>query len=109
MAQHAVINCATGETTYEDGPDIDPVPDPVPESVSNFQGRTILRTLGIFDVVQVAISGIADATQRAISQDAFDRAEFNRKSPLLLNVAAQLGKDDAFIDEMFRQAAAIKV
>lgn len=97
--------------SYADGvfTALPPAPGPVPESVSNFQGRAILAQLGIDADVQAAIAAIPDVTQRAIAQLAYDKAEFGRNSPLLISVATGLGKDAAFIDEMFRQAALIKI
>lgn len=86
-----------------------PPPAPVPQFVSNFQGRAMLRAAGLFDAVASAIAGIADDGERAIAQEAFERADFARRSPLFISVARQLGKTDDEIDDMMRQAAAIKV
>ena len=80
-----------------------------PDSVSNFQGRTALRMTGIFDAVSAAINALPDKTQRAIAQDAFDRADFDRDSDLLNQILVALGHDEAFRNDLFRQAAAIKV
>lgn len=84
-------------------------PGPVPQSVTNFQGRAALHTLGIFDDVQNAIDAVENATQRAIYQEAFDRAGFHRDSAFLNSVAAGLGMSSEDVDDMFRAAAAIKV
>ena len=82
---------------------------PVPASVSNFQGRTVLRIHGLFDTVQAAIDAIGDPLQKAIAQDAFDRGDFDRESTLLNTVLTNLGHDEAFRDALFVEAAAIKV
>ena len=83
-------------------------PPPLPQTVTNFQGRTALRQAGLFDVVQAAITAMSDP-QKTIAQDAFDRADFGRNSPLLLAVAAQLGKSSSDIDAIFVGAAKITV
>ena len=84
-------------------------PPPKITSVSNFQGRAMLRTNGLFTAVQAAITAISDPLQQAIAQEAFDRADFSRSSPLLISVATTIGKTATDIDAMFTQAAAIKV
>ena len=81
----------------------------VPASVSNFQGRTVLRIHGLFDTVQAAINAMGDPLQKAIAQDAFDRGGFERDSTLLNTVLTALGHDEAFRDALFVEAAAIKV
>jgi hypothetical protein len=85
--------------------------DPVPESVTNFQGRAMLIRAGLFDAVQAAINSIGEDTQRAIAQEAFERAPFHRKSPLLLAVNAALPqpKTDAELDQLFRDGSEIAV
>ena len=94
---------------YNEIPD-PPAPAPVvPQQVSNFQGRAILRIYGMYDAVDNTISNISDPLQQIIAQDAFSSAPFNRNSPLLISIAYQLGHDDAFIDQMFIDAAKITV
>ena len=82
---------------------------PPPDEVSNFQGRTLLRMVGLFDAAQGAIQAIEDPLQRAIAQDAFERGAFSRTSALMASIMATLGKTDAERDELFRQAAEITI
>lgn len=88
----------------------DPAPAPpviVPASVTNFQGRTVLRLHGLFDAVEAAIAAIEDPLQGAIAREAFERGSFEIDSPLLNQLLTQMGKDGAFRDQLFIEAAAI--
>lgn len=82
-------------------------PEPVPDEVSNFQGRTILRHIGLFAEVEAAINAIPDETERAMAQDAFARGAFRRKSELIARIQSDLKISDALADDLFRQAAQI--
>ena len=96
----------------EEGNTPDPAAAPaaiVPATVTNFQGRTALRMAGIFQSVSDAIDALPDPTQKAIAQDAFRTADFERDSALLNQILVALGHDTAFRDALFIQAASIKV
>lgn len=78
----------------------------VPQVVSRKQGRAALILAGLFSQVQPVIDAIPDATQRALTQNAWDSAQtFERKDPFLLSLGAALGLDDAQLDALFVQAA----
>lgn len=78
----------------------------VPQVVSRKQGRAALILAGLFGQVQPIIDAVPDATQRALTQNAWDSAQtFERQDPFLLSLGAALGLDDAQLDALFVQAA----
>lgn len=81
------------------------MPEPVPEVISRFQARARLFQLGLLD----------DAEALVLSQDALaamaweDVTEFRRDSPLVNQIAPQLGLDNNALDDLFRVAATITI
>lgn len=54
------------------------------------------------------IDAITDPLQRALTQNAWDRAAtFERQNPVLLSLASALGMSDAQLDALFVQAATL--
>ena len=74
---------------------------PVPAKILNWKGRAILVQRGLHAGVTAAIAAIADPTQRAMAQIAFESADFTRDSPLLNAVLSGLGLDEAAKDALF--------
>lgn len=84
-------------------------PELAPDTVSNFQGRSILVLNGLDEIVNNAINSIENETERKLAQLAWEKGSFDRNSPLLNNIMFLLGKDDNFRDQLFRDAADIFV
>lgn len=106
---------STGQTTEFDGTNYivtityPEQPNLVPDTVSNFQGRSILVLNGLDEVVNNAINSIENETERKLAQLAWEKGSFDRNSPLLNNIMFLLGKNDNFRDQLFRDAADIFV
>ena len=82
-----------------------PGPAPVPEVVSRFQARAALSQMGLLDDAEALV-----LSQGALAAMAWqDISEFRRDSPLVNEIAPQLGLDDADVDDLFRLAATIRV
>lgn len=79
-------------------------PNLAPDTVSNFQGRSILVLNGLDETVNNAINAIENETERKLAQLAWEKGSFDRNSPLLNNIMLLLGKDDNFRDQLFRDA-----
>ena len=105
--QHLVFDAGVVTEVVDTVEDIPPPPPP--EAVTNFQGRMALRQEGLFDAVQKVIAEISDDVERQTAQEALDRGEFSRTSPLLNRVMKILGKTTEDRDELFRKAANISV
>ena len=73
----------------------------VPTKILNWKGRAILVQRGLHAGVTAALAAIADPTQRAMAQIAFESADFTRDSPLLNAVLSGLGLDEAAKDALF--------
>lgn len=83
-------------------------PVEVPQRVTRRQARQALLLNSKLSLVQPAIDAIEDATQRAMMQIEWDDSqEFERHRPSLIAIGAALGLDDAAIDALFVQAAAL--
>lgn len=80
----------------------------VPASVTRRQARQALLLSGLLDNVQPAIDAIPDATERGMAQIEWDDSQvFERDRPLLIQIGMALGLDDAGLDALFLQAAAL--
>jgi hypothetical protein len=81
-----------------------PEPPPVPEKVTNFQGRAALRRAGQLERVHAAL--------QAAGGEAWDAWEYAndiyRRGALVQAFASQLGFTEAQIDDLFRVAASIE-
>ena len=83
----------------------EPEPVPVPEVISRFQARAALSQMGLLDDAEALV-----LSQGALATMAWeDINEFRRDSPLVNEIAPQLGLDDAELDDLFRLAATIRV
>lgn len=97
--------------TYRDGVFI-PAPPPkpeVPESVRNFQGKTIARRLKLEETILATIAAIPDEDLRIAAQAAYETADFERNNPLLIQLLKATGNDDAAIDNIFIEAKKVKL
>lgn len=89
-------------------PSAEPAPAPVPQSVTRRQARQALLLAGLLDDVPAAITAIPDETQRRMAQIEWeDSLEFVRTRPLVIQIGAALGLDDAALDQMFITAASL--
>lgn len=80
----------------------------VPASVTRRQARQALLLAGLLGNVQSAIDAIPDSTQRGMAQIEWDDSQaFERNRPLLIQIGVALGLDDAGLDALFVQAAAL--
>jgi hypothetical protein len=74
--------------------------------VSRRQGKQQLLADGLLSSIQPTIDAISDDTKRAMVQIFWDDAtEFERMSPELNQLGADLGLSDEQIDELFRNAS----
>lgn len=80
----------------------------VPSSVTRRQARQALLLAGLLDQVQIAIDAILDPVQRGMLQIEWDDGQtFDRDRSTVLTIGAALGLDDAGLDGLFIQAAAL--
>jgi|GEM_PF-2931283 len=64
----------------------------------------------LIDAIRTLVDSIEDPVQKAISNEVFFHGNtLERDSSLLVSMAAALGLDDAQLDDIFQQAAAIEV
>ena len=82
-----------------------PGPEPVPEVISRFQARAALELWELLDDAEALV--LAQGGLAAMAWQ--DISEFRRDSPLVNEIAPQLGLDDAELDDLFRLAATIRV
>lgn len=84
-----------------------PVPKSLPGTVTNFQARSALIQAGLFEKVDVAIKALG------VTSDAYQAWEYDNNftmaSPLLKQIAKQLGLTDDVVAVLFQQAQAIEV
>jgi hypothetical protein len=78
---------------------------PVPEVISRFQARAALELWELLDLAEALV--LAQGGLAAMAWE--DISEFRRDSPLVNEIAPQLGLDDAELDDLFRLAATIRV
>lgn len=82
-------------------------PEPVPESVTKRQFVQQLIADDLYDSVEAILDAIPDTVERLLMWSWFrDSNEFERHRPELIQIAAQLGKSAAEIDDFFRRADA---
>lgn len=87
--------------TFSDQPPV--VPEPVPASVTNAQGKAALILQGLDDEVEAFIAAIPDPVQRKLAlNDYNNRLTWERSNPFLLSAAAILNFD---LDALFTLAA----
>lgn len=79
---------------------------PVPVSVTSRQGMQQLIIAGLDELVESAIDGISDVTQRKLTKAWFLRAtEWERDNPQFIGLMHELGLTDQQADEHMRAAA----
>lgn len=90
-------------------PEMIPISDlpSVPTSITRFQARAILLQVGLLDQIETFMS--AETTPRIYKLAWQDAQEFYRDSPLILTMAGVFSLSEEQLDNMFRQAALIKV
>lgn len=87
-------------------PEFEPKPVPVPKSVSSRQGMQQLIIAGLDELVESAIDGIGDVTQRKLTRAWFLRAtEWERDNPQFIGLMQELGLTDQQADDHMRAAA----
>lgn len=74
--------------------------------VSKFQAKAALKQAGLLEQVRTMMAGLPEDDLTRIAWE--DAQEFRRESPTVLNLAAELNLDDAALDALFEQAAAIE-
>lgn len=80
-----------------------PVTIPVPSSVTRGQFKLALLQMDLLDTVEAAIA----ASDRATQINYAERLDFERNHPLVITMAAALGKTEAEVDALFVLAATL--
>jgi len=81
------------------------MPEPVPETISRFQARAALFNMGLLDDAEALV--VSQSTLAAMAWQ--DVIEFRRDSPIVNQIAPQLGLDSDALDNLFRVAATITI
>lgn len=78
----------------------------IPQVISRRQGIQQLIIEGLIDDVQPLIDGIEEPLDRRLAQAYWDEStEFERGHGMVVRIGYGLGKDDAGLDEMFKNAS----
>jgi hypothetical protein len=86
----------------------DPLPVPVPQAITRAQGKAALIQAGLWPQVLAFMAGIEDPNDKLLAEVALnDTVNWERSSPFLARVAAELGLSQQQLDELFIAAAAI--
>lgn len=86
----------------------DPLPVPVPPTITRAQGKAALIQAGLWPQVQAFMAAIKDPNDKLLAEVALnDTVNWERSSPFLARVAAELGLSQQQLDELFIAAAAI--
>ncbi|EPD41104.1 MULTISPECIES: hypothetical protein [Delftia] len=86
----------------------DPLPVPVPSTITRAQGKAALIQAGLWPQVLAFMAGIEDPNDKLLAEVALnDTVNWERSSPFLARVAAELGLSQQQLDELFIAAAAI--
>jgi hypothetical protein len=81
-------------------------PNEVPQTVTNRQGTQQLIYDDLLDSVYAVINSIPDLKQRKMMIVWLEQSQvFERQRPEIVMVMSALGKDSAFIDQLFINAA----
>ena len=85
----------------------EPLPEPIPQSITMRQARLALLNAGLLDDVEAAIITM-DEAQRAQTQIEWEYAQtVERDNALVAALGPKLGLDDAAIDSLFSMAATL--
>ena len=83
-----------------------PQPEPIPQSISRFQALAVLYQVGLLASVEAYM---ADPSTDTIARLAWQNAqEFERNSPTVIGIGAELGLTEEQLDNLFKIAAKIK-
>lgn len=85
----------------------DPEPEPVPHSCTRRQGRLALLAQGLLDDVEAAIAAIADPLEQREAQIEYEADTWERDSPFVQAMWAQLGGTPGQLDDLFRMAVTL--
>lgn len=87
-----------------------PPPPSVPDFVSRAQGKAALIQAGKWADVLAFVDGIEDPTEKALAEVALnDTQTWRRDSPFLASATEALGLSEAEVDDLFIEAAKIKL
>jgi len=102
MAIGKRINAETGEITeFEFEQEIAPLP-----TLNNWRFKAMVAYLGLDDAIRAALASIPDDLQRAIATSRYENsAVYHRNDPLLVQMQAAFGLDDATVDAAWLQIA----
>ncbi len=84
-----------------------PAPGPVPSSVTMRQARLALLGAGLLDDVEAAIAALPSPQKEAARIEWEYATEVQRSSGLVPMMGAALGLDDAALDDLLIEAAAL--
>jgi hypothetical protein len=103
--RHVYLQDNGDVVVYYDGDVFPDVIEPpaIPMAVTRVQFRLALSALGLLAEVEQAIASSPSSVQIEYA----DRQVFERSYPLILSMAAALGKTDAEIDAVFELAATL--
>lgn len=83
-------------------------PSPIPQTITRAQGKAALIQAGLWPQVLAFMAGIEDPNDKLLAEVALnDTVNWERSSPFLARVAAELGLSQQQLDELFIAAAAI--
>lgn len=97
---------AAGLQALIDGGEMPPRPPRVPRSIRAWQGRAVLREMGLLDNVQALVDQLNDP---AVTEAWEARENLARRGRTVLGMAAALGLSDAQVDALFVAAEALEV
>lgn len=104
MATQKIVDVATGEvieTEYHQEP-----ATPADKPLNNWRFKAMIGYLGLDETIRAALGGIEDPLQRAIATSRYENsALYRRDDPLLVQMQAALGLDDATVDAAWLQIA----
>ena len=98
---HYVCQLVDGEGVW-----VEP-PAPVPQSCTNRQAKLALIELGFYTAAIELLAAITDSTEKLKAEVEWDAPTFERASPFLNNVWAQLDGTQEQLDDAFRLAVTL--
>ena len=98
---HYVCQLVDGEGVW-----VEP-PAPVPQSCTNRQAKLALIELGFYTQATDLLAANTDPVERLKAEVEWDAPTFERASPFLNNVWAQLGGTQEQLDDAFRLAVTL--
>ena len=102
MAIGKRIDATTGEITEFE---FEQVQAPMP-TLNNWRFKAMVAYLGLDETIRAGLAAIPDPLQRAIATSRYENsAVYHRNDPMLLQMQAALGLDDATVDSAWLQIA----